>query len=194
MMETVFQILAHNKRTATRAVCSFLCCLVLDSTPGRQRACYADSPRSERVEFALSERCDRAIALDFDGNSDLDIVAGSFTAKEDSSGRAVVAYLNDGRGNFTAHTIDDNPDQQSYSLIVVDVDQDERADILVGGRESNNVVWYRGEEPAKTSAATETQPASDPRAAGRKRPNILFCVADDFDFEKALVGRGGLNQ
>jgi hypothetical protein len=54
-------------------------------------------------------------------------------------------YENDGKGNFTLHTLDDK--QQSYDLRSVDMDGDGDLDLLNAGRGTNNVVWY--ENPAK---------------------------------------------
>ena len=54
-------------------------------------------------------------------------------------------YENDGKGNFTLHTLDKN--QQSYDLNSVDMDSDGDLDLLNAGRATNNVTWY--ENPAK---------------------------------------------
>ena len=54
-------------------------------------------------------------------------------------------YINDGKGNFTLNTLDDN--QESYDLRHVDMDGDGDFDLLNAGRGSQNVVWY--ENPLK---------------------------------------------
>ena len=54
-------------------------------------------------------------------------------------------YLNDSRGNFELHVLDD--DQESYDLRSVDMDGDGDLDLLNAGRGSNNVSWY--ENPLK---------------------------------------------
>ena len=45
-----------------------------------------------------------------------------------------------GQGNFTTHVIDTN--QQAYDIRALDMDQGGDLDLLVAGRQSNNVVWY----------------------------------------------------
>lgn len=54
-------------------------------------------------------------------------------------------YENDGRGNFTAHVLDE--DQASYDVRLVDVDADGDLDLLVAGQESRNVVWFENPGP-----------------------------------------------
>ena len=53
-------------------------------------------------------------------------------------------YENDGKGNFTHHTLDRN--QQSYDLRSVDMDGDGDLDLLNAGRATNNVAWYENPE------------------------------------------------
>lgn len=78
-----------------------------------------------------------ALAIgDFDGDSDLDVAAASFTAL------VVRWYENDGKGNFTAHDIDTGNKQQAYDLKAVDLDRDTRTDLILAGRESRNAVFY----------------------------------------------------
>jgi len=76
-------------------------------------------------------------AGDLDGDGDTDIVGNSFKEK------ITRIYWNDGSGNFTAVNIDEGNDQQSYGSMVVDLDGDGKLDILMGGRQSENAVWYR---------------------------------------------------
>jgi VCBS repeat protein len=81
-----------------------------------------------------------ALAIgDFDGDSDLDVAAASFTAL------VVRWYENDGKGAFTAHDIDTGNKQQAYDLKSVDLDRDARTDLILAGRESRNAVWYRNQ-------------------------------------------------
>jgi len=49
-------------------------------------------------------------------------------------------YENDGKGNFTIHTLDEA--QQSYDLRSIDMDGDGDQDLLNAGRGSKNVIWY----------------------------------------------------
>ena len=76
---------------------------------------------------------------DFDGDSDLDVAAASFTAL------VVRWYQNDGKGGFTPHDIDTGNKQQAYDLKSVDLDRDTRTDLILAGRESRNAVWYRNQ-------------------------------------------------
>lgn len=76
-------------------------------------------------------------AADLDGDGDIDVAAGSYSAG------IVKVYYNSGAGEFSAFGVDTRHGQQSYALKVVDVNGDNRPDLLVGGRESNNLIWYR---------------------------------------------------
>ncbi|HWA09677.1 MAG TPA: VCBS repeat-containing protein [Opitutaceae bacterium] len=79
-----------------------------------------------------------ALAIgDFDGDGTIDAAVASYTAF------VVRWYANDGKGNFTAHDIDTGHKQQAYDMKAVDLDGDGRLDLLLAGRESNNVVWFR---------------------------------------------------
>jgi hypothetical protein len=74
---------------------------------------------------------------DFDRDGDLDLAVGSF------SQGLVLWFENIGGGRFTRHVVDDAHPQQSYDLKIADVDADGRPDLLLAGRQSKNVVWYR---------------------------------------------------
>jgi hypothetical protein len=74
-------------------------------------------------------------AGDLDGDGDPDLAAASFST------RTVRWYRNDGSAGFVGFEIDQ--DQESYQALVTDVDGDGRNDIVVAGRQSNNVVVYR---------------------------------------------------
>ena len=52
-------------------------------------------------------------------------------------------FENMGGGRFTRQVIDDAHAQQSYDLKIADIDGDGRPDVLIAGRQSKNVVWYR---------------------------------------------------
>lgn len=76
---------------------------------------------------------------DHDQDGDLDVAACGYLSER------LMWYENDGNGNFTLHSLDDN--QQSYHLVSVDMDGDGDLDLLNAGRGSMNVVWY--ENPLK---------------------------------------------
>lgn len=79
-----------------------------------------------------------ALAIgDFDGDSDLDVAAASFTAF------IVRWFENDGKGTFTPHDIDTGNKQQAYDLKSIDLDRDTRTDLILAGRESRNAVCYQ---------------------------------------------------
>ena len=71
---------------------------------------------------------------DHDQDGDIDIASCGFESEW------VRWYENDGKGNFTIHTLDEA--QQSYDLRSVDMDGDGDVDLLNAGRGSKNVVWY----------------------------------------------------
>ncbi len=77
------------------------------------------------------------IAVDWDRDGDLDLAVGSF------SQGLVLWFENMGGGRFTRQVIDDAHAQQSYDLKIADIDGDGRPDVLIAGRQSKNVVWYR---------------------------------------------------
>lgn len=76
---------------------------------------------------------------DLDGDGDPDAASCGYESEW------VRWYENDGKGNFSIHTLDEA--QQSYDLRAVDMDRDGDMDLLNAGRGSNNVVWY--ENPLK---------------------------------------------
>lgn len=70
--------------------------------------------------------------IDRDGDPD-----AATCAKDD---RIAAWFENDGRGNFSVHTI--GRDQAAYDIRAVDMDGDQDFDLLVAGQSSLNVVWY----------------------------------------------------
>jgi hypothetical protein len=84
-------------------------------------------------------------AFDHDGDGDTDAASCGYESKW------VRWYENDGKGNFTIHTIDDN--QESYDLRSVDMDGDGDIDLLNAGRGSGNVVWYENLRTVPAKAA-----------------------------------------
>ena len=71
---------------------------------------------------------------DHDQDGDVDIASCGFESEW------VRWYENDGKGNFTIHTLDEA--QQSYDLRSIDMDGDGDQDLLNAGRGSKNVIWY----------------------------------------------------
>lgn len=74
---------------------------------------------------------------DLDGDGDIDAAGCSF------SQTVVRWWENRGDGVFVAHDIDTDNEQQAYDLKITDLDGDGLNDILLAGRRSDNVVWYR---------------------------------------------------
>ena len=96
------------------------------------------APNWEKHVIDATLRDTHALATaDFDRGGDLDVAVGSF------SQGLVLWFENIGGGRFTRHVVDDAYAQQSYDLKIADVDGDDRPDILIAGRQSKNVVWYR---------------------------------------------------
>ncbi|MBK1875930.1 FG-GAP repeat domain-containing protein [Pelagicoccus mobilis] len=75
------------------------------------------------------------VAQDLDGDGHID--AASCGRAEDGK---LAWYRNDGHGNFSKETIDEN--QSSYDLRAIDMDGDGDSDLLNAGHESKNIVWY----------------------------------------------------
>lgn len=71
---------------------------------------------------------------DHDQDGDLDAATCGYESER------VMWYENDGKGNFTLHTLDKS--QQSYDLRSIDMDGDGDLDLLNAGRGTRNVVWY----------------------------------------------------
>jgi hypothetical protein len=76
---------------------------------------------------------------DHDQDGDLDAAVCGYGSER------VMWYENNGTGEFTLHTVDEQ--QQSYDLKSIDMDGDGDDDLLNAGRGTNNVVWY--ENPLK---------------------------------------------
>jgi len=71
---------------------------------------------------------------DFDLDGDID---GATCSKK---GQYTALYLNDGKGHFSIHQIDQG--QSSYDLRAIDMDGDGDKDLLNAGLSSHNLVWY----------------------------------------------------
>lgn len=92
----------------------------------------------ERHEIDGALATPHALAMgDFDLDGDIDVAAASYTT------HLVRWYENNGRGTFVAHDIDTGNQQQAYDLKAADVDGDGALDLVLAGRESRNLVWYR---------------------------------------------------
>ena len=74
---------------------------------------------------------------DFNGDGLADIVANSNRSQE------TLVYLQGANSTFQEMVIDSGNRQQSYGCCVADVDGDGKLDIVLGGRKSNNVIWYQ---------------------------------------------------
>jgi hypothetical protein len=74
---------------------------------------------------------------DIDDDGDVDAV----TCAKDSL--LVAWFENDGQGAFTTHPI--YQVQSCYDIRLVDMDGDKKLDVLVAGRETGDVVWYRNQ-------------------------------------------------
>jgi hypothetical protein len=74
---------------------------------------------------------------DIDGDGHIDVV----TCAKDSF--VAAWFRNDGKGNFTRHTIWTN--QAAYDIRLVDMDGDGDLDVLIAGQESKNVVWHENQ-------------------------------------------------
>ena len=79
-------------------------------------------------------------AVDVDQDGDIDFASCSAAV-----GEPAAWFENDGKGGFTKHILDSN--QSSYDIRFIDFDNDGDKDILIGGNQSHNVVWF--ENPLK---------------------------------------------
>ncbi len=80
-------------------------------------------------------------AADLDQDGDVDCAGCSFSEK------VVRWWENLGAGSFRAHQVDIANEQEAYDVKIADLDGDRRLDILLAGRRSDNVVWYRNTKP-----------------------------------------------
>ncbi|MEM9702597.1 MAG: VCBS repeat-containing protein, partial [Planctomycetota bacterium] len=77
------------------------------------------------------------------GDGDVDAAGCSYTL-------GVVRWWENRGGRFVTHDLDTTHHQQAYDLRLMDLDGDGRADVLLAGRRSNNVGWYRNEARRRT--------------------------------------------
>jgi len=77
------------------------------------------------------------VVADLNGDGHTDAAACSYTQS------VTRVYFNDGHGAFRVITIDTGNEQQAYDMKATDLDGDEATDLLLAGRNANNVVWYR---------------------------------------------------
>jgi FG-GAP-like repeat len=94
----------------------------------------------ERHEITPALTRPHSLAIgDIDGDGDLDVVSCF------NGDRIIAWFENDGRGNFTIHSI--YKDQTAYDVRLIDMDRDGDLDVLVAGDRSKNVVWYENRLP-----------------------------------------------
>ena len=74
------------------------------------------------------------LAVDMDGDQDIDVATCAFGSKE------AWWYENDGRGAFTKHLVATN--QEAYDIRAHDLDGDGDLDFAIAGEYSRNVVWF----------------------------------------------------
>ena len=91
------------------------------------------------IDASISD-CHAMDVGDFDSDGDIDVATASFSEK------IVRWYENQGQGNFKARDIDVGTGQEAYDLKAVDLNKDDRLDLLLAGRNSNNAVWYINRE------------------------------------------------
>ena len=85
------------------------------------------------------------VVTDMDGDGDVDAATCAFEE------RLAVWFENDGKGEFTTHTV--GKDQAAYDIRAVDMDSDGDFDLLIAGQRSENVVWYESPLAKETGRA-----------------------------------------
>lgn len=75
---------------------------------------------------------------DLDGDGDIDAAGCSFSQHH------VCVWENTGGGRFQRHDLEADADQEAYDVKIRDLNGDGHADILLAGRNRNNVIWYEG--------------------------------------------------
>lgn len=80
------------------------------------------------------------IAVDIDGDGDLDVVASSL------GNDTIKWYQNDGHQQFVAHTISDSASKVS-NLFAADLDGDGDADLISATKGDNSIAWYENRGP-----------------------------------------------
>lgn len=97
--------------------------------------CWFKGPEMQRTNFGEDQVGPHCLTInDFDKDGDIDAA----TCAKDS--KTTAWFENDGKGNFTTHTLD--TDQAAYDIRSIDMDGDGDADLVVAGQTSQNVVWY----------------------------------------------------
>ncbi|MCH2203463.1 MAG: VCBS repeat-containing protein [Fuerstiella sp.] len=91
----------------------------------------------ELSDTVAGAHCLTIADLDEDGDIDAATCAGAWLPKEHWQ---AVWFENDGQGHFSTHVIGRN--QTGYDIRSVDMDGDGDPDLLIGGMDSQNVVWY----------------------------------------------------
>ena len=102
---------------------------------------WFEAPDWKAHEIDSSHPYPHSLAVgDIDGDGDIDAAACSAVYGREPAKPLLAWYENDGRGRFTAHTIDGN--QAAYDTRLADMDGDGDLDVLVAGQETRNVVWF----------------------------------------------------
>ena len=71
---------------------------------------------------------------DIEGDGDVDLFACA------KGSRKAQWFENDGKGNFTRHPLSD--DQESYDIVITDMDYDQDLDVIIAGQGSKNIVLF----------------------------------------------------
>ena len=90
-----------------------------------------------KTTISTITRARDVIAVDIDGDGDIDIVASG----DGSAGNEVVWYENDGSENFTVNAIESSIGSANH-LQVVDLDGDNDKDVIVTSYQDDDVLWY----------------------------------------------------
>ena len=88
------------------------------------------TPNSNLYEFDI---------VDFDNDSDLDIIAQLYSNRGD-----LLLYVNNGIGNFTSQTINDSI-SYAFDANAIDFDGDGDMDVIVADYSQGSVIWFENE-------------------------------------------------
>ncbi len=118
-----------------------------------------------------------AIAVNLDGDSDNDILAaGDFT----------VWWENNGSGSFGSGEIVDTSTYPPSSIYVIDINKDDRMDIITASSDMNTVLWWENDGAGDLFRYTITRPPFTITQSNRR-------IIDSIFTEASLVSAGDLN-